>query len=78
MRGGVENSKLLSIQGLVFLETSHWSRSQLGVTSLEQKTWLSPRKSKGFRNCVSGTRIMNHVLEQEMLLVLISLRKLGF
>ena len=49
-------------------------RSTPRVTSLEQKTFQSLRKSKEFRSSMSAGRVKDQVLKQKMLLELLSLR----
>lgn len=60
----------LKFQALI-MARSFWCPSR--VTLLEQKTFLSPGNSKGF---VSGSGVKDEILEQRMLLVLLSLKKL--
>ena len=52
---GAECSELLNMLGLSGDQPP--SRSPIRVATLEQKMLLSPRKFKGFRNSVSGTRV---------------------
>ena len=75
---GTERSKYLLIV-LSFwwpIPTLKLIQSSPRAVSLEQRCSYHPENSKGFRSSVIGTGVKDQVLEERILLVLLSLRKL--